>query len=314
MAIKTLGIDEPPNENTAFILASVSKTVVAVAVMQLVERGLLDLDEDVNSHIPFSFRNPNFPNTSITARMLLTHTSSLSWPTNTEDPNFNNTFEPENAPEIFPWIRDYITPGNTNYQPNSWQNNQPGTSYQYSNTGAAFLGYLVQSISGQEFHSYCTEHIFSPLQMRNTTYEVTGSFASVDYASLYFEGQLIPQYSAPHYPAFGLRSTTADMAKYMISILNKGVYNGVRILDEDTVDEMLAIKVPSKDVGFLWTELSGQWIGHTGEYWGVSSSMDINCEKDLGVFIVSNDSHIESIYPEGKIYTAIHRYAAQLEE
>ncbi len=309
---KTLGVPELPDENTAFILASVSKTVVAIAVMQLVEKGLLDLDEDVNNHIPFSLRNPNFPATPITARMLLTHTSSLSWPTNTEDPNFNNTFEPQNAPGIYPWIRDYLTPGNPNYQPNSWQNKKPGSSYQYSNTGAAFLGYLVQSISGEDFHSYCKENIFTPLQMSNTTYDVTGLQASVDFASLYFEGELIAQYSAPHYPAFGVRSTTSDMSKYMLAILNKGAYEGKRILEEATVDAMLRIKIPDNDIGFLWTELQGKWIGHIGEYWGVSSSMDLNREKNLGVFIVSNDSHIESLYPDGKIYNYIHKYAEQL--
>ncbi|MEX0289935.1 MAG: serine hydrolase domain-containing protein [Flavobacteriaceae bacterium] len=311
---KTLHTTGRPNEHTAFILASVSKTVVAVAIMQLVEQGLLELDEDVNTYIPFALRNPNFPNTRITTRMLLTHTSSLSWPTNEEDPNFNNTFESANAPGIYPWLRDYLTPGNPNFQPNSWQNKAPGTSYQYSNIGAAFLGYLVQTISGKAFHSYCKEHIFTPLQMDNTAFKIADLSPTTDFASLYFEGQLIPQYSAPHYPAFALRSTTADMANYMIAILNGGTLEGGRILEEATVNEMLAIKIPDKNVGFLWTALSGKWIGHIGEYWGVSSSMDIHREKNLGVFIVSNDSHIESIYPKGKIYRYIHKYAEQLVE
>lgn len=308
---KTLNTTESPDENTAFILASVSKTVVAVAVMQLLEQGVLELDEDVNTYIPFALRNPNFPNTPITTRMLLTHTSSLSWPTNEEDPNFNNTFESANTPGIYPWLRDYLTPSNPNFQPNGWQNNAPGTSYQYSNIGAAVLGYLVQIISGQDFHSYCTEHIFAPLQMHNTAFKIADLSPTTDFASLYFEGQLIPQYSAPHYPAFALRSTTSDMANFMIAMLNDGAFGEIRVLNEATVQQMLTIKVPDKKLGFLWTELSGKWIGHVGEYWGVSSSMDIHREKNLGVFIVSNNSHIESIYPEGKIYRYIHEYAEQ---
>ncbi|MCL6265972.1 serine hydrolase domain-containing protein [Flagellimonas myxillae] len=309
---KTLSTSESPDENTAFILASVSKTVVAVAVMQLMEQGLLELEEDVNTYIPFALRNPNFPNTPITTRMLLTHTSSLSWPTNQEDPNFNKTFESANAPDIYPWLRDYLTPNNPNFQPNSWQNNAPGTSYQYSNLGAAVLGYLVQTISRKDFHSYCKEHIFTPLQMHNTAFKIADLSPTTDFASLYFEDELIPQYSASHYPAFALRSTTADMANFMITMLNGGVLGNTRVLEEATVQQMLAIKVPDKKVGFLWTELSGKWIGHIGEYWGVSSSMDIHREKNLGVFIVSNNSHIESIYPEGQIYRYIHKYAEQL--
>ncbi len=68
--------------DTIFMLASISKTVMAVAVMQAVQDGLLDLDADVNDVLPFRVRNPRHPHHPITLRMLLTHTSSIrdDWP------------------------------------------------------------------------------------------------------------------------------------------------------------------------------------------------------------------------------------------
>lgn len=68
---------EPVTSETLFELASVSKTVIATAVMQIWEKGQLDLDADINLYLPFQVVNPNFPKTPITTRMLMTHTSSI---------------------------------------------------------------------------------------------------------------------------------------------------------------------------------------------------------------------------------------------
>ena len=65
-------------DNTRYLTASISKTITAVALMKLVEQNLISLDDDINQKLPFSVRNPNFPNTKITYRMLLSHTSSIS--------------------------------------------------------------------------------------------------------------------------------------------------------------------------------------------------------------------------------------------
>ncbi len=60
------------------VIASISKTITATAVMQLWEQGLFELDDDVNDYLPFNVRNPNHPDVPITFRMLLTHTSSIN--------------------------------------------------------------------------------------------------------------------------------------------------------------------------------------------------------------------------------------------
>jgi CubicO group peptidase (beta-lactamase class C family) len=69
--------NKPVTDSTIFMLASISKTVTATALMQLYEAGRFQLDDSVNGHLPFAVRNPNFPSVPITFRMLLTHRSSI---------------------------------------------------------------------------------------------------------------------------------------------------------------------------------------------------------------------------------------------
>jgi CubicO group peptidase (beta-lactamase class C family) len=96
-----------PNEETIYVLASISKTVTATAVMQLWEKGQLDLDKDINEYLPFDIRNSRFSNDAITTRHLLTHRSGIVWPSG-EDPNFYRTYPNDTAPALGPWLREYL--------------------------------------------------------------------------------------------------------------------------------------------------------------------------------------------------------------
>ena len=73
----------PVVDSTVFDVASVSKTATATALMQLCERGVFGLDDDINASLPFPVRHPSYPSTPVTFRMLLTHTSGIAdyWPT-----------------------------------------------------------------------------------------------------------------------------------------------------------------------------------------------------------------------------------------
>jgi CubicO group peptidase (beta-lactamase class C family) len=119
-------------ENTIYLGASVSKTITATAIMQLWEKGLFDLDEDVNNFLPFSLRNPKYPEKKITFRMLLSHHSSLSY--GDYDSSliyyfftlFGSTKER---------YEEILSPSGKFYNPNVWIDSEPGTTLQYSNIG-----------------------------------------------------------------------------------------------------------------------------------------------------------------------------------
>lgn len=305
---ENIASETPPSRETIYLLASVSKTITAVAIMQLQEKGLLNLEEDVNAYLNFPVRNPRFPDIPITARMLLTHTSSLAWPTNEEDPNYNTPHPNDSAPPIFPWIKDYLTPDGAHYRSTTWRKDRPGSSYQYSNTGVALLGYLVESITGQDFAQYCKDHIFEPLEMTYSGFRLQDVDQAM-LATLYHDGGVIEQYSVSHYPSSTVRSSLEELSHFLIAIMNGGRYRNQRILEESTVDEMLRIQLPVKDLAFLWQTQQADWMGHVGGYWGVSSSLDLNRKHQVGVIILANSYGKETLYPDGYIYRLLHEEA-----
>jgi CubicO group peptidase (beta-lactamase class C family) len=142
---------------TKFRVASVSKTVTALAVMQLVERGLLDLDADVSDVLGWRLRNPHWPDTPITARMLLTHTSSLR-------DGETYTFPPTTA------LRDVFQPGSPFYENGAhfagrsiYADYAPGRFFSYCNLGFGVLGTLIECVTGGRFDRYVDRHVLAPL-------------------------------------------------------------------------------------------------------------------------------------------------------
>lgn len=304
---------EAPTKQTIYHLASISKTFTAVAAMQLHEQGKLDLEQDINLYLPFSIRNPHFPDQSITARMLLTHTSSLAWPTNEENPQFNDRFPGDSATPLAEWIPAYLLPDGDKYLSITWQQNAPGSTLQYTNVGLALLGYLVEVISGQNFAEYCQDHIFDPLQMAHSGFLLSEVDTSL-LASLYYEDNVIEPYSVPHYPASMVKSSLEELSHFLIAIMNGGVYRGTRILQEQSVQEMLQIQVPAAKLGYVWQYVDNGWVGHNGGYWGVSSNFDFHPEKRVGVILLANTNGKASLYSGGNIYKLVHWEACRFAE
>ena len=149
------------SDSTMFMLASVSKTVTATALMKLWENGLIDLDADINNYLPFYVRHPDYPNSAITTKMLLTHTSGIK-----DNWNVMNYYEGDPTIALGDYLQNYLIPGGDFYNQNAnFTNSQPGSNYSYSNIGAALIGYLVEVISLQPFNQYCNQYIFEPLDM-----------------------------------------------------------------------------------------------------------------------------------------------------
>ncbi len=138
---------EPVTEDTYFRLASVTKLVTAVRVMQLVEQGQLALDQDISVILGYPVRNPYQRKTPVTLRMLMTHTSSL-------DPHGGYSRESNT-------LRSLISAENT--KKNNWYNEAPGSVYRYSNFGAGIIGSLIECVTGLNIDQDVGENIFEPL-------------------------------------------------------------------------------------------------------------------------------------------------------
>lgn len=281
--------------DTIYLVASISKTITATAIMQLYEKGMLNIDDDVNKYLPFSLRNPNYPDKPITIRMLLSHHSSLA-----EDPPgfyayIPGDFDVPGYP--YPWLENYLVPGKINYKPQIWSDYMPGEKLQYANVGYAILGYIVELVSGMPFEEYCHKNIFVPLKMNNSSFRLANiniSRLAVPYVLQNNKLYPLLQYGIIDYPAGGLRTNLDDLSHFLIANMNGGVYNGVRILNKSSVDEMHKIQYPgtsdySFDYGLGWQIWkNGLLVGHTGGLYGVATKMVYRKDDRVGIIYFMN--------------------------
>ena len=152
------------DENTMFILSSISKTVTAAALMQLFEDNFFMLDDNINDYLPFNVNHPDFQSNPISFKMLLSHTSGIK-----DNWSVMPYYDGDSTLDLGYYLQEYLTPEGEFYGSNSnFTNSMPGTNYSYSNIGVALIGYLVEVISNQPFNEYCNENIFEPLEMWNS--------------------------------------------------------------------------------------------------------------------------------------------------
>lgn len=141
---------EPITQNTAFHLASVSKTFTAMAILRMWEQGKLSLDEDIRKYFP------SFPYYGISIRMLLTHRSGL--------PNYAYFLKTNDKSRVF--TNDDVINFMITNRPK--ENYRPNTAFQYCNTNYVLLASIIEKISGESYPDYMENNVFVPLGMNNT--------------------------------------------------------------------------------------------------------------------------------------------------
>ena len=317
----------PFTPSTIMNIASISKTFTGFCIMKAVEEGKVSLDEDINSYLPFKVINPNFPNEKITLRHLATHTSSLidRYPFYTDSTYYYGGSKPEPLGEF---LKSYFVDGGKHYSKDNFLNSKPATNRDYSNIGAGLAGYIIELRTGKKLDEYAKKHIFRPLKMQNSGW----SLKEIDikkHSKLYEKiGDSIVQiqlYEGTTYPDGGVRTSVQELSKFFISLLNEGKYEKTRILNRETVEEMLRfqftetnkpdnVKLNKLNQGIFWaTKLSATRIGHNGSDPGVRTFMLSDLNKEFAVIVFFNTSLDEK--DEGKffdIYEELYKYAKDL--
>jgi CubicO group peptidase (beta-lactamase class C family) len=276
---------------------SITKPFIATALLQLYEQGLFDLDDDVNEYLPFSLRNPNHPDEIITFRMLLSHRSSINDHSLLRWWQLNIYFKSFPVPEdAYPWIKNILVPGGKHYNPKVWHNYAPGEYGNYSNVGFVLLGYLIEQLTNQSFEQYCQDNILTPLKMENTSFHPD----ALDEDRLAIPYVRLLRFYIPlrHYDynyvtaAGGVRSTLDDLSQFLLVHMNGGEFNGVRILEEETIELMHTIQYPNSRYGLGWMinlKDDGQIIeGHTGGAPGGTAFMMMSNPGNIGVIFFIN--------------------------
>jgi CubicO group peptidase (beta-lactamase class C family) len=295
-------------EHTIYVVASITKTITSTALMQLYEQGYFQLDDDVNKYLPFNLRNPNFPNDPITIRMILSHSSSLN-----TDPISYHWLNYSHSPPIpwypNPWLEEYLLPSGSFYTPEIWDTKyQPGDYMQYANINFDLVAYLVQLFSGQPFHEYCNDHIFTPLAMTHTGFRLPDlpiDDVAIPYLFQNRTYEKLPYYQLLHYPIGGLMTTVDDLSHFLIAHMNHGVYNGTRILQNETVTLMHTIQPPGNiyynfHYGFGWMIVEtpigkNVYVGHSGDIPGTHTRMFMDQSDNTGIICFFNSDRSTSM-------------------
>ena len=298
--------NRPVTPDTLFLVASISKTITATAIMQLVEQGKIDLDDHVGDYLPFEVSVPFSPEASVTLRQLLTHTASID-----DNPAYVNC--PgwcKYGSEISPFVtrgadspisladltKGYFSPDGAYYDWSAnFENAEPGTKTDYSNMGIVLAGYLVEAITGVSFGQYCRDNILTPLGMEKTSWRL----ARIDPAILAMpydknESGFVPygHYGEPDYPDGMLRTSAIELAHFLIAYMDGGAYGDQRILEPETVQEMLSSQTELEPAqGLVWVKGTigkrAVW-GHDGADNGASANMWFDPEEGEGVILMSN--------------------------
>ena len=301
-------------------IASVSKTVVGLALLKAQELGKLKLDDSINKYLPFRVVNPRFPRVPITLRHLATHTSGIRDNDFYFSKNYylkpgqdvtgmsmvfedEQTFIPADSAVSLPvFLQNVLLPQGKWYQPKGFLDRQPGELYEYSNVGAALAAYVVERATGQPFQQFTARYINRPLHLQESGW----NFGAVDfarYSRLYQSPtKALPYYSLTTYPDGNFISSIADLSKYLRELI-RGYQGRGRVLTATSYRELFRPQLaagnfeerkegnPYSDsynsgifMGFSYTGL----IGHTGGDPGVTTLLFFDPKAGIGRLLVMN--------------------------
>ena len=310
----------PMTAKTVTHSGSMGKTYTATAVMQLVERGVLGLDEPVNKYLKdFQIRNP-LGGRDITVRDLLTHRSGLSG--NTAGSTFAT------PPPLAQHLKDDYPKEKFEFYGQTWVPRwlaKPGERYSYSNFGIATLGYLVELTNPERlsFSEYVQKHIIDPLGMTSTQYPPVQDKAhirpdiwanlSTGYAKLGALRIPTPPVYFADFPAGTVVTKPSDHIRVLLAYMNHGSYNGYQLLKPETVDTMLSMQVTfdsANGMGLVWflrdTAKATFRFGHGGAHmFGWTNNYLAYPRQDFAIAVFTNQWPIRGLrYPETDLIAA----------
>ncbi len=235
----------PATADTLFPVGSVSKTVTLATFMRLLEQGKCSLDDDVSRYLPYTLRNPRFPDRPIILRHLLSFTSGIFDVDLQAGRNRLSFLEEERDPQVpaAMALKEFLVPGGRHYEPENFLEFPPGERYAYSNSSYSLIGAVVERLSGRPFWEFCRDELFAPLGMKASTWRL-GDLDQKRYAFGYNReaGKLVKSLPTtwPGYMDGGLRTSPRDFGRFLAMMAGSGEFAGKRVLREKTVGLMLA--------------------------------------------------------------------------
>ncbi|MBP1995427.1 serine hydrolase domain-containing protein [Paenibacillus eucommiae] len=259
---------------TKFRIGSITKTFTAVSVLQLVQKGKLNLDDPVSKYFPNQKDGDK-----ITVHHLLTHTSGI--PNYTDDPHMLEWSAQPSSPEK---LIERFSQNDLEFP--------PGEQYKYSNSGYVLLGSILEQISGQSYELYLKEHIFEPLGMKDSGLDTPGCILDFR-ASGYHLSENGSLLNAPFfdpsnaYSAGAIISTIEDMHIWDQTLHTE------KLLKKSFIDQMFTPVKGEHDYmyGYGWIIQDtpfGKLVAHSGGIPGFSSVLIRFLDNGVCVHVLSN--------------------------
>lgn len=308
------------NPNSIYRIASISKVIVAVGLLKLYEKGLVDLDEDVSKYLGFKVRNPKYEDKKITLRMILTQTSSII-DDGTCDNGIYKGYDGSNSTDDFIKLEELLTKGSKHFY-KGYSDYEPGSEFIYSNLGCGIIACVCEKITNKYFPDYIIECLLNPLNIKSgfrleniaNPENLVGHYLYEDKQfKLYRDYESFKKVQCLKYPlgenyrgvAGGLYISSIDLAKIMYMLMNKGVYNNTRILEEKTVKEMETVWWEGLPTDPTYRKKGLQMIildqftnsplkGHFGNAYGLRSFMLYNENGGL-IFLCNGANFINDV-------------------
>jgi CubicO group peptidase (beta-lactamase class C family) len=283
---KNIETQEPVTASSLFHLASISKTFVATAVVQLAEQGKLELDAPLTDYLPdFALADERYQ--QITVRQLLNHTAGMP---DTDD---------------YGWDRPEYDDQSLERYVRSLANENliaaPGERFAYSNIGYEVLGLLIARASGMTFEDYIKHHLLRPLGMNSSTFlktEVPPEHATAPHILLP-PTVVSPEYpyNRAHAPSSTLHSSAEELSFWAMMNLNRGAFRDQCVLQPTSFEQLwhpyqpTGPKYPDEFVGLSWfmdTYRGRRRIRHDGVDTGFQSDLILLPDQAIAIIALAN--------------------------
>lgn len=265
------------DNNTLFRLASISKPFTAIAIMQLVEKGKLDLEANIQTYLP---HYPESTKGDITVRQLLNHTSGIMhYKSNLAAISFKHYDNMYHALDKFK---------------DEELKFKPGTDYLYTSYGYTVLGAILEEVTNLSYQDYMEANIWRPAKMSNTSIEnAEQEYENKAHLYINFKNGFIKSPNTDlsvKYAGGGIQSTAEDMLKFGQAIINN------QLIDSSSLAMMIdingSIKKQGDPYGLGWfiesNEKDGRIIRHGGSQSGTSTYFKIYLDKKVTVVSLAN--------------------------
>ena len=289
--VKNIETKELINEYSLFHMASVSKTFVATGIMQLVERGKINLDSYLIEYLPyFELKDDRYK--KITIRQMLSHISGMP---DVNDYEWDKPQYDEGALERF--VRS------VKEDSLMWE---PGEKFAYSNNAFEILGDVIAKVSGVSFEDFMKENILDILDMRESNFfkplvskELITTPHVLDLENGCKVSEVFP-YNRAHGPSSTLCSNVVEMCNYAIANMNEGRFKFAKIVETESYSELWRAQATTgwggytSEIGLAW--FLGEYKGvkvksHSGGDTGFRSKLVLFPEIDVALVMMINSDY-----------------------